>query len=155
MSDPVSRILALDAALGQCSAALLADGQVLAERVQHGERGQVQRLAPMLREVLDAGGTEARALDAVAVTLGPGSFTGLRAALALAHGLALAAGVTLIGVTVFEALAAALGRGGRWSGDLGRDRQPARAGISRSRGRAAQRGARRIAPAGGSGGDHG
>lgn len=109
VDDPVSPILALDASLGQCSAALVASGAVLAERVRRGGRGQVQSLAPMLREVLDAAGVGPSALGAVAVTLGPGSFTGLRAALALAHGFALAAGVGLVGVTVPEALAAALG----------------------------------------------
>ncbi len=102
------RILALDAALAQCSAAVLAGDRVLAERVERGARGQVQRLAPMAAAVLETAGVTAAALDAVAVTLGPGSFTGVRAALALAHGLALAAGVPLVGVTVAEALAAAL-----------------------------------------------
>ena len=62
----------------------------------------------MLADVLAAMRSGGGALDAVAVTLGPGSFTGLRAALALAHGLALASGVPLLGVDVGEALAAAV-----------------------------------------------
>ena len=64
-------------------------------------------------------------LDLVAVTVGPGSFTGIRAALALAHGLALAAGVPVIGVTVGEALADALPHLGDRTSLVG-DRQPAR-----------------------------
>ncbi len=108
MAGPGSHILALDAALGQCSAALLAGGGVVAERLERGERGQAQRLAPMVGAVLEAAGLTAGELGAVAVTLGPGSFTGVRAALALAHGLALASGAALIGVSVSEALIAAL-----------------------------------------------
>jgi tRNA threonylcarbamoyl adenosine modification protein YeaZ len=101
-------ILALDAALGRCSAAMLADGRVAAERQQAGGRGQAAMLAPMADEVLRAAGRAATALDGVAVTVGPGSFTGLRAAIALAQGIALAAGCPVVGVTVGEALAAAL-----------------------------------------------
>ena len=108
MTAPAPCILALDAALALCSAAVVADGRIAAEIVAPGERGQVQRLAPMLDSVLRAAGVSPGDLDAVAVTVGPGSFTGIRAALALAHGVALATGALLVGVTVAEALAAAL-----------------------------------------------
>ncbi len=101
-------ILALDAALDACSVALCAGETVLAEQRGFGGRGQGQVLAPMLQRVLAASGVKAADLAAVAVTIGPGSFTGLRASLALAHGLAVASGARLIGVTVAEALAAAL-----------------------------------------------
>ena len=102
------RILALDAALARCSAAIVVDGAVLAERQADGGRGQVAVLPEMLRTVLAASGVAVAALDAVGVTVGPGSFTGLRAALALAHGFALAIGRPVVAVTVAEALAAAL-----------------------------------------------
>lgn len=101
-------ILALDAALARSSAAVVAEGQVAAERQQAGARGQAAVLAPMADEVLRAAGCLATELNGVAVTVGPGSFTGLRAAIALAQGIALAAGCPVVGVTVGEALTAAL-----------------------------------------------
>ena len=96
-------ILALDAALPACSAALVRDGAVVAQRVVEGDRGQASVLPGLADEVLG----EARP-DAVAVTVGPGGFTGLRAALALAHGFALGFGCPLVPVTVGEAMAEAL-----------------------------------------------
>ena len=101
-------ILALDAALARCSAAVVADGQVAAERQQAGARGHAAVLATMADEVLQAAGCAATELNGVAVTVGPGSFTGLRAAIALAQGIALAAGCSVVGVTLAEALAAGL-----------------------------------------------
>jgi tRNA threonylcarbamoyl adenosine modification protein YeaZ len=101
-------ILALDAALACCSAAIIADGRVAAIRHHAGARGQAALLAPMADAVLREAACAATRLDAVAVTTGPGSFTGLRAAIALAHGIALAADRPVVGVTVGEALRAAL-----------------------------------------------
>jgi tRNA threonylcarbamoyladenosine biosynthesis protein TsaB len=98
------RILALDGSLARCSAALWVDGAVVARRVVPGERAQPTALPPMADELL----REAGALDAVAVVVGPGGFTGLRAAIALAEGIALGRGVPVVGVTTGEALAAAL-----------------------------------------------
>jgi len=102
------RLLALDAALARCSVAVVADGLVLAERQEAGGRGHGALLPPLVRATLQQAGWTATALDGVAVTVGPGSFTGLRAAIALAHGIALAAGCPAVGVTVAEALLAAL-----------------------------------------------
>lgn len=98
------RVLALDAAGAGCFVALVVDGAVRAERRATGERGQSALLPTMARDVL----AEAGAFDLVAVTVGPGSFTGLRGAIALAHGLALGASCPVIGVTVAEALVEAL-----------------------------------------------
>jgi tRNA threonylcarbamoyladenosine biosynthesis protein TsaB len=100
----VTRILALDGALARSSVALWADGAILAHRALQAERAQPTALPPMAADLL----REAGRLDAVAVGVGPGSFTGLRAAIALAEGIALGLGVTLIGATTGEALAAAL-----------------------------------------------
>ena len=101
-------ILALDAALAGCSAALVEGGRVLAARAALGDRGHAALLPPMVEAVLGEAGVAATALDAVAAVVGPGGFTGIRAALALAEGLALGAGRSAIGVTTGEALAAAL-----------------------------------------------
>lgn len=99
------RLLALDGALARCSAALLVDGVVVAERLAEGARGQPTALPPLAAAILaEAGGQ----VEAIAVVVGPGGFTGLRAAIALAEGLAAGLGVPLIGVTTGEALAAGL-----------------------------------------------
>ncbi|WP_158295625.1 tRNA (adenosine(37)-N6)-threonylcarbamoyltransferase complex dimerization subunit type 1 TsaB [Crenalkalicoccus roseus] len=109
-------ILALDASLARCSAALMMDGVIRAHRALATERGHAAALPAMAAEVLAEAGVRGPDLDAVAAVVGPGGFTGLRAALSLAEGLALASGVPAIGVTTGEALAAALPpalRGGR------------------------------------------
>jgi len=108
-------LLALDAALARCSAAVLVDGRVAAEGVEPGGRGHGAVLAPLVCAVLADAGYQATRLDGVAVTIGPGSFTGLRSAIALAQGIALAAGCPVVGVTVAEALAAALPALPDWS----------------------------------------
>jgi tRNA threonylcarbamoyladenosine biosynthesis protein TsaB len=102
------RILAVDGALARASAAVWADGHVLARAGVDGARGQPTLLPGLAQAVLRDAGLEATALDAVAAVVGPGGFTGLRAALALAQGLALAIGRPAIGVTTGEALAAGL-----------------------------------------------
>jgi len=101
------KLLALDAALARCSAAVVVDGSAVAHQAAAAARGQPALLAPMAQAVLAQAGLAAAGLDAVAVTVGPGSFAGLRAAIALAQGIALAAGRPVIGVRVAEALAAA------------------------------------------------
>jgi tRNA threonylcarbamoyladenosine biosynthesis protein TsaB len=102
------RILAVDGALARASAAVWADGRVLARAAVDGARGQPTVLPGLAQQVLREAGVKATALDAVAAVVGPGGFTGLRAALALAQGLALAIGRPAIGVTSGEALAAGL-----------------------------------------------
>lgn len=102
------RILAMDGALARASAAVWVDGAVRASALAEGARGQAVALPPMVARVLVEAGLAATELDAVAAVVGPGGFTGLRAALALAQGVALAAGCPAIGVTTGEALRAAL-----------------------------------------------
>ncbi len=94
------RILALDAAGHRCSACLIEDGVILAEADEQAEFGQPAILPGLVARVL-AG----RAIDQVAVGVGPGGFTGIRTALALAHGLADGHGVGLSGVSARQALA--------------------------------------------------
>lgn len=100
-------VLGLDCAGGACSAAIVADGRALAARFEIMERGQAEALLPMVETVLRDAAFDLARLDLLAVTTGPGSFTGLRTGLAAARGLALASGLPLIGVTSFDAVAEA------------------------------------------------
>jgi tRNA threonylcarbamoyladenosine biosynthesis protein TsaB len=102
------RLLALDGALARASAALWVDDAVRAEARRDAARGQPAALPALVAEVLSGAGPAVP--DAVAVGVGPGGFTGLRAAIALARGLADGWGVPCLGVTTGEALAAALPR---------------------------------------------
>ena len=99
------QILALDSAVARCSATIVADSVVVAGLHQDQERDHAAILPVMTRNVLRQARLRTDQLDAIAVTVGPGSFTGIRAGLALAHGLGLAAGRPVVGVTVGEALA--------------------------------------------------
>lgn len=99
------KLLAIDTALGACSAAVLDDSRVLARRWEAMERGHAERLAPMVREGMDESGIGFDALDRIAVTVGPGTFTGQRVGYAFARGLRLALKIPLIGVTTLAAMA--------------------------------------------------
>jgi len=102
------KVLGLDSAGSQCAVAVLDGERVAAARAETMNRGQAERLLPLIAETLTAAGIAPDALDLVAVTTGPGSFTGIRIGLAAARGLALAVGRTAIGVGVFDAYAAAV-----------------------------------------------
>ncbi|MGA0603333.1 tRNA (adenosine(37)-N6)-threonylcarbamoyltransferase complex dimerization subunit type 1 TsaB [Caulobacter sp. KR2-114] len=106
-------VLALDTCLGACSVAVTADGRVLASACEPMTRGHQERLAVMAREVMAQAGIGFAALDRIGVTVGPGSFTGLRVGVAFAKGLGLALGVPCVGVGSLEALAATAGLPGR------------------------------------------
>ena len=99
-------VLALDTAVGACSVAVLADGQPPFAVSEPMLRGHQERLALMARETMAQAGLAFELLDRVAVTVGPGSFTGLRVGLAFAKGLGLALGRPVVGVGTLEALAA-------------------------------------------------
>ncbi|WP_370154374.1 tRNA (adenosine(37)-N6)-threonylcarbamoyltransferase complex dimerization subunit type 1 TsaB [Ferrovibrio sp.] len=107
------KLLAVDTALNACSAAIVeaaADGRdcrVLARVVSPGGRGNAERLLPVLDEACAAAGLAVAGLDGFAATIGPGSFTGIRTALATARALGLATGKPVRGVTTTAALAAA------------------------------------------------
>ena len=97
----------MDTSVGACSAALREDGGIV-ERVQEMQRGHAEALMPMIVSVMRAAGRQFGDLDLVAVTVGPGAFTGLRVGLAAARGIALAAGLPCFGVTTLEAVAEAI-----------------------------------------------
>ncbi|UTW51797.1 tRNA (adenosine(37)-N6)-threonylcarbamoyltransferase complex dimerization subunit type 1 TsaB [bacterium SCSIO 12827] len=102
------KLLAFDTATTGCSAALFLDGRMAAHRAAAMARGQSEALMPMIAEVLAEGGCAYGNLDALAVTVGPGAFTGLRIGLSAARGLALALAVPCAGVTTLEAVAHAI-----------------------------------------------
>jgi tRNA threonylcarbamoyladenosine biosynthesis protein TsaB len=101
-------VLALDAAGAACSVALWRAGAIAANRRQSMARGHAEALMPLILETLAAGGAGFADLDRIAVGVGPGSFTGIRIALAAARGIALAADLPIVGVDSFSAVAAAL-----------------------------------------------
>jgi tRNA threonylcarbamoyladenosine biosynthesis protein TsaB len=101
------KILAVDTALGACSVALLDDDRLIAHIFEPMERGHAERLAPMVDEAMKQAGVEFAALDRLAVTTGPGTFTGQRVGLAFMRGLRLALQIPLTGVTTLEAMAMA------------------------------------------------
>jgi tRNA threonylcarbamoyladenosine biosynthesis protein TsaB len=108
------RILALDSAVGRCSATIVADGEVVVGYQRDLERGHASVLPVMAQDCLRDAAVLAADLDLIAVTVGPGSFTGIRGGVALAQGIGVAAGRPVIGVTVGEALADSLPQlGGR------------------------------------------
>jgi tRNA threonylcarbamoyladenosine biosynthesis protein TsaB len=100
------KILALDTCLEACSVAVCDGQQVLAANSEVMARGHQERLAPMVAQTMSQAGLAFDALERIAVTVGPGSFTGLRVGLAFAKALALATGAPCAGVGVLEALAA-------------------------------------------------
>jgi tRNA threonylcarbamoyladenosine biosynthesis protein TsaB len=108
------RILALDSAVARCSATIVAEGAVVVACQQDLEHGHAGVLPVMAQDCLRDAGIRAAELDLIAVTVGPGRFTGIRGGVALAQGIAVAAGRPVIGVTVGEALADSLPQlGGR------------------------------------------
>jgi len=98
------RILAMDTAANACSAALWRGAGIAARRLDEMSRGQAEALVPMIAEVLAEAEVEVQTLDLIAVTVGPGAFTGVRIGLATARAMGLAAGVPVLGVTTFEAI---------------------------------------------------
>src|SRR5262245_14945483 len=99
-------ILAFDTALAAITAAVRRDGGVAARAQHMMERGQAEHLVPVIDTVMSEAGITFDQLDRIAVTVGPGSFTGVRVALATARGLALARRIPVIGLTTGEVLAA-------------------------------------------------
>jgi tRNA threonylcarbamoyladenosine biosynthesis protein TsaB len=103
-------ILAIDTALDACAAGVLDSvaGRLIAQESQPMKRGHAEALMPLIARVIEQSGIAFAALDRIAVTTGPGSFTGLRVGLSAARGIALAANKPVVGLTTLTAYAAPL-----------------------------------------------
>jgi tRNA threonylcarbamoyladenosine biosynthesis protein TsaB len=101
-------ILAIDTALDACAAGVLdtSAGRLIARETQPMKRGHAEALMPLIGRVMAQAAVAFTALDRIAVTTGPGSFTGLRVGLSAARGIALAADKPVVGVTTLTAYAA-------------------------------------------------
>ena len=102
------KILAFDSSGSGCAAAVLSGERVLAQESAAMLRGQAEHLVPMIARVMKAAGLGFGALDLIAVTLGPGAFTGVRIGIATAQGLALSTGVPALGLGSFDAVVASV-----------------------------------------------
>src|SRR6266700_2624425 len=104
------RVLAIDTALEACSAAVLDSGRggIIASETVAMTRGHAEAVMPLIARVMDLADVEFAELDRIAVTTGPGSFTGLRVGISAARGIALAAGKPAIGLSTLAGFAAPL-----------------------------------------------
>src|ERR1700750_2022211 len=102
------RVFAIDTAIEACSAAVLDTerGAILARESVPMARGHAEALMPLIKRVLDRAALDIGSYDRIAVTTGPGSFTGLRVGIAAARGIGLAAGKPVVGLTTLAAYAA-------------------------------------------------
>lgn len=103
-------ILAIDTALDACAAAVLDtdNARLIVQETLPMKRGHAEALMPLIARVMREAGLAFTALDRIAVTTGPGSFTGLRVGISAARGLALAASKPAVGLTTLSAYAAAI-----------------------------------------------
>src|SRR5688572_27817223 len=102
------RVLAIDTALSACSVAVLDTDRaaVIASDTLVMTRGHAEAVMPMIARVMDEAQADFALLDRIAVTVGPGSFTGLRVGISAARGIALAAGKPAIGLSTLAGFAA-------------------------------------------------
>lgn len=98
-------LLAIDTALDACSVAVADGARVLASETEVIGRGHAERLVGMIETVMASSRRSFTDLGRIAVTIGPGSFTGIRVGLAAARGLALAAGKPVVGIATLDCLA--------------------------------------------------
>lgn len=102
----MAKLLAVETATEACSAALYIDGEVL-ERYQVSARDHAQLILPMIDGLLAEAGLPLSALDALAFGRGPGSFTGVRIATGVIHGIALGGDLPVVPVSTLAAVAQA------------------------------------------------
>ncbi len=104
------RILALDTTLSACSVALLADSKVAGCSSDNIERGHAEALLPMVMRVCAQAGMSLADVDRIAVTVGPGTFVGIRVGVAAARAFSLALDIPVTAITTLDALAATVER---------------------------------------------
>lgn len=102
-------VLALDTAGVDCAAAVYDSGgdRILAEITETIGKGHAEHLIALVDRVLEKAGIDLKAIERLAVTVGPGSFTGIRVGVAAARGFALSLGIPAVGVTTLAVIAAA------------------------------------------------
>ncbi len=98
-------VLGLDTATWFASVGLVGDGRVLAEESRRVQTGHADILLPLVHQLVSRAGLGLTELDGIGVSLGPGSFSGLRVGLNTAKGLCYTLGLALVGVSTLEALA--------------------------------------------------
>lgn len=101
-------LIALETATDVCSVALMQDGDLIGECSLHLPRAHGRSLTPLVGDIMQRAGVSPATLDAVSVSMGPGSYTGLRIGVSTAKGLVLASDADLVGVPTLEALAASM-----------------------------------------------
>ena len=99
------RILAIDTSSKAASAAIIEDGKILASSAINDDKTHSQKIMVLINHVLKAADIKLKDLDALAVSKGPGSFTGIRIGISTLMGLAKPSGTKLIGVSTLQALA--------------------------------------------------
>lgn len=102
------RVLIVDTALGACTGGVIEDDRRLGVRSELMTKGHQERLAGLVRDAMAEAGGGFGSVDRIGVTVGPGSFTGLRVGLAFAQGLGAALDRPVIGVSTLDALAASI-----------------------------------------------
>ena len=100
-------VLGLDTATAYTTVGIVRDGVTVAEIVERTGAGHAARLPALVAQALGQTALTLRQVDAIAVSTGPGSFTGLRVGLGFAKGIAFAGGLRIAGVSTLEALATA------------------------------------------------
>jgi len=101
----MSLLLAIETTVGPFSLALFKDGKLIATYHQQQPHCQAEQLIPSISDILTAHGYEYSDIGAIAASIGPGSFTGIRIGLAAAQGISIALGCPIIGISTLEAIA--------------------------------------------------
>ena len=100
----MSRIILIETSTALCSTALAEDGKIVSYKESETPRAQASLTAPFVKEMLDSRGIGVKDCDAVCVSMGPGSYTGLRVGVSTAKGLCFGAGIPLLAVGTLDTL---------------------------------------------------